>query len=470
MKNQKVIKKRKQSWHGRRSLSARSRLQAFATLLFFLCLIMAKMLFIGDEETASTAMASINHNYDPPSLAELLDSDSSLEEAPPLDGSVKLTGSLRDGDNLETALRRADVPAEARQTIISSLAKTLDFKKLRPEDTFTATINRSDDLLLDFTYDIGPLESYQILRDGDEYAARRLPVHLEKRVEYIEGTVSQSLLWSLQRDGEQPEVAHVFADIFASKVDFNTELHPGDRYRIIVEKMYKGDVFVLYGKMLFASYQSKITGRDLIAYRFAPEGRPPAFFDENGEDLLASFIRSPIPMAKISSGFTTSRMHPILGFARSHLGIDLAAPTGTPVMAAADGKVVFVGYNGDYGNQIIVQHSGGYRTHYSHLSGFRPGMKNGAEVRQKEVIGRVGSTGLSTGPHLDYRMDNKGAFINPFSLKVLPKSVLKGSTRNAFLAQKKSIDGMLATASKKSPVLHASRLILDGEGRKKKAL
>lgn len=468
MQKQMVTKKEKQTTGSRRSLSLSSRFHSLTILLFFLCLILAKMLLIGESADESTANASIRNDYGPPALTDLIDSDSLLPESLYPDDATMLTGALRNGDTLETALRRAEVPAEARQTIIVTLSQCLDFKKLRPKDSFTVWLDSEENRLLDCTYEISPLESYEIVPSGEAYAAQRVPVDLEKRVEYIEGTINQSLLASLTGNGEQPEVAHIFADIFASRIDFNTEVHSGDRYRIIVEKFYKTDTFVLYGKVLFAAYQSDVSGINAIAYRHVPEGGSPGFFNENGEEMLASFIRSPIPMGRVSSGFTMRRKHPILGIERPHLGIDLAAPSGTPIMASADGKVISAGYNGGFGKQIIIQHGNGYKTHYGHLSKIRPDLKKGSTVKQKDIIGNVGSTGLSTGPHLDYRMEHNGVFMNPFSVKVYPKSVLKGSERLAFLSRKQTVDGMLAEAANQtSPVLHASRLTIDSNGTRK---
>ena len=163
------------------------------------------------------------------------------------------------------------------------------------------------------------------------------------------------------------------------------------------------------------------------AFRFSPDGQIFGYYDRNGNDLGASFIRSPVAVGRVSSRFSHKRLHPILGVVRQHLGVDLAAPRGTPVMAAADGKVISVGANGGFGLQVVLAHSGGYRTFYGHLSRFKEGLRPGQSVRQKQVIGYVGSSGLATGPHLDYRLQQHGVFKNPFAIKFQPRNTLKGA-------------------------------------------
>jgi murein DD-endopeptidase MepM/ murein hydrolase activator NlpD len=197
----------------------------------------------------------------------------------------------------------------------------------------------------------------------------------------------------------------------------------GDRFELLVEKYYKADVFVGYGRILVARYQQA----DVIfeGFYFASANTPAGYFDANGEALGTWFIRSPIPFGRVTSGFTMKRKHPIDGVVRPHLGVDLAAPQGTPVMAAADGRVEFVGRKGGFGKTVILRHNGGYRTYYGHLSGFKKGLSNNSPVSQKEIIGYVGSTGISTGPHLDYRIQQNGVFRNPFGLKFQAKTILQ---------------------------------------------
>jgi len=178
-----------------------------------------------------------------------------------------------------------------------------------------------------------------------------------------------------------------------------------------VEKYYVGDVFVRYGRVLYAQYERE--GRRHQAAYFEAEPGKGDYYTPQGESLRKALLRSPLKFTRISSGYSRSRPHPILGVNRPHLGVDYAAPSGTPIWAVADGTVVSCGWNGGYGKLVVIKHPKGYQSSYGHLSGYAPGMARGKAVRQKQVIGYVGSTGLSTGPHLDFRLQKDGVYRNP---------------------------------------------------------
>ncbi|MEJ2689370.1 MAG: M23 family metallopeptidase [Deltaproteobacteria bacterium] len=198
-----------------------------------------------------------------------------------------------------------------------------------------------------------------------------------------------------------------------------------------MEKYYKNRAFIGYGEILFASYHLIEENKTYEAYSFEYNHKA-GYFNARGEELGTPFLRSPVPIGRVTSRFTFHRKHPITGVIRPHLGVDLAAPIGTPIMAAADGKVIFAGRRGGFGNQVILQHGNGYKTYYGHLSRFAKGIRRGAAVTQKKIIGYVGSTGLSTGPHLDYRLQENGVFKNPFAVKFKPRSILTGQVLRSF--------------------------------------
>ncbi|MGC9023059.1 MAG: M23 family metallopeptidase, partial [Dissulfurimicrobium sp.] len=176
--------------------------------------------------------------------------------------------------------------------------------------------------------------------------------------------------------------------------------------------------------------------KDINAYYFRRKGAKEGhYFDANGREIGTAFLRSPLPVIKVTSRFSYQRLHPILGSERPHLGVDLAAPIGTPVMAAADGKVEFAGWENGFGKTVRLRHSGGIETQYAHLSRFAKGIAVGARVKQKQVIGYVGMSGLATGPHLDYRLAVKGVFKDPFSVKFMPKSILARADLKRFESQ-----------------------------------
>ncbi|MEW6593937.1 MAG: peptidoglycan DD-metalloendopeptidase family protein [Thermodesulfobacteriota bacterium] len=359
--------------------------------------------------------------------------------APPEDKTssdgYEFTGILHPGDSLTSSFQRYEVPDSVGQQVIQALRGAIDFRNLRPRDRYSLRLDSQGELQ-ECTFESGPLNVHRVSRhqDGNFYA-ERLSVPLERRTVKVSGEVSQSLYDAFVSSREEPRLIYAFADIFASRIDFNTETRIGDRFSMVFEKYFKDGDFVGYGKILLARYE-RTNSESLEGYYYTPPGADRgAYYDGNGEELGAFFIRSPVPMARVSSGFTMSRMHPILQFSRPHPGVDLAAPTGTPVMAAADGRVSSMGWNGGYGKQIVIEHGNGYRTMYSHLSGYRAGLAVGSRVTQKTVIGYVGSTGLSTGPHLDYRVQANGAYINPFAMKSKPRSVLRGQELARFLQQ-----------------------------------
>lgn len=347
----------------------------------------------------------------------------------------EIFGSLRPGDSLSASFRRYQIPESVSQQVIAALRGTIDFRDLRPHDRYSLRFDNQG-ALQEGTYESGPLNVHRITRQQDgSFSAERVSVPLERRMAKVSGEVSESLYDAFISSQEEPRLLYSFADIFASRIDFNTETQIGDRFSMVFEKYYKGGEFVGYGKILMAEYDRK-DEEPLAGYYYATSsGENGSFFDRNGEELGTSFVRSPVPMARVSSTFSFKRLHPVLGIFRPHLGVDLAAPSGTPIMAAADGKVVDLGWNGGYGRQIVIDHGGGYRTHYGHLARFRSGLNEGSRVKQKEIIGYVGSTGISTGPHLDYRMEVNRRFVNPFAMKFRPRSVLQGQELARFRQQ-----------------------------------
>jgi murein DD-endopeptidase MepM/ murein hydrolase activator NlpD len=222
---------------------------------------------------------------------------------------------------------------------------------------------------------------------------------------------------------EYLKLALEMSDIYAWDIDFSSDIRPGDSLKIIVEELWVGEAFKGYGDILAVEFVND--GRSYNAYRFAQNGYVD-YYDNTGKSLRKSLLRSPLKFKYISSRFSKRRLHPKLRIYRPHLGVDYAASKGTPVSAAGNGTVLFTGYKGQNGKMIKIKHKGGYTTYYGHLSKYARGIKKGKKVSQGDIIGYVGSTGLSTGPHLDYRIKRYSQFVNPLTIK-LPrgKSVSK---------------------------------------------
>jgi murein DD-endopeptidase MepM/ murein hydrolase activator NlpD len=235
----------------------------------------------------------------------------------------------------------------------------------------------------------------------------------------------------MESSGAGALLACKLADIFAWDINFFLDPRAGDTYQVLFTKRYAGGRFIGYGDILAARYVCG--GREFYAIGFADSaGAPLQYYDRSGRSVQKEFLKAPLRYSRISSRFTFHRKHPVLGIVRPHLGIDYAAPAGTPVDAAADGRVSFAGVKGGFGNIVEIAHGGSYTTTYGHLSRIASGISRGAHVRQGQTIGTVGSTGLSTGAHLDYRMQCNGRFVNPLTVNLPSKSGIGSGERAAF--------------------------------------
>ncbi len=340
-----------------------------------------------------------------------------------------IDGAIQPGQSLAQALSAHGISGRITHQVAQALRPHLNFRKIRPGATFEATLDETG-ALRHFLYRVSPLEVYEVTREQAEYRMTRHEVPIERRVEKITGTVTSSLFESMEALGEKPELAIRFVDIFVWDFDFNSDAQPGDQFHMLVEKTYSGATFVRYGKILVAEYENRGKAYTGIYFETSPEGGD--FYTPDGRSVRKTFLRSPLKYSRISSGYTHHRRHPILGGVRPHLAIDYAAPHGTPVWAVADGVVLSAGWNGGSGKSVLIQHRGGYRTMYNHLSTVAREIRNGTRVQQKKVIGHVGSTGLSTGPHLDYRVIKDGRFINPLTQKFIPGDPIPQSRQAAF--------------------------------------
>ncbi|MGQ9499853.1 MAG: M23 family metallopeptidase [Dissulfurimicrobium sp.] len=349
-----------------------------------------------------------------------------------------ITDTLREGDNFQSLITKVfekkDISDEFAADITKKLSKLINFRRLQPGDTLSISTDYAG-RLIKCIYERGPFELYAIEPDQDGgYKVYKKDVALELRVVKLTGVVGDSLFSSFLQIGEESRLAVAFANIFASQIDFNTESMPEDKFDLIVEKYFKEGRFIGYGRILAARYDGAL--KDLDAYFFKQNGEKEGrYFDAKGHEIDTAFLRSPLPVIKVTSRFSYHRLHPILGSKRPHLGVDLAAPIGTPVMAAADGRVEFAGWRNGFGKTVVLRHSGGLKTQYAHLSRFGNGISAGARVKQRQVIGYVGISGLATGPHLDYRLSIKGVFKDPFSVKFMPKSILANADLRRFNAQ-----------------------------------
>ena len=351
------------------------------------------------------------------------------------------TFTLNQGDTLGESLAETELGSTERSQIISSLSKVMPMNKCRPGDKYEISFS-SPDSYTSFKYFTAGFDYYLVVNSSGTAVSEKKSKNAKKVTIEAKGTIKTSLWESMSAQNVSPEVIVNFADIFAWQIDFLTEPRVGDTYRFIYEKYVTDDGQVKYGDILAAQYNA--SGQVYTALLYTNSKGRKDYFSPEGKSLESAFLRAPLQFRRISSYFTLRRYHPILKIFRPHLGIDYAAPSGTPVSAIGEGTVMFAGRKGGLGNFIELRHANGYNSYYGHLLRFGSGIQHGRHVRQGQVIGYVGMSGLATGPHLDFRVSKEGSFINFLKLKFQSANRISDQDKEAFTIFKKNIFTRLA--------------------------
>jgi murein DD-endopeptidase MepM/ murein hydrolase activator NlpD len=330
--------------------------------------------------------------------------------------AIVVSSRVTGGATLASILRAQQVASDDVSALVEQAGALFDLRKVRANQPYrlerlgTGALRRFDyeidgDRLLRVTKAPGAAPEAVVLPIAKTRTSARVSGHIERG--------APSLVSAMEVAGETIELTLAVAEIFGGEIDFSTELQPGDRFDITVEKQFRDDAggaFAGYGPIAAAEFVN--AGRRLRAIRFTPAGGQPGYYDERGMSMKRFFLASPLKFNPVvTSAFSRSRLHPILKEYRAHLGVDYRAPAGSPVVAVADGFVVSAGNAGGAGRLVHLRHANGFESEYLHLSSIA--VRAGAHVRQGELVGRVGSSGLATGAHLDYRLKKNGAFINP---------------------------------------------------------
>lgn len=350
--------------------------------------------------------------------------------------------TLGKGRTFLDALLAHGIRPDLAPRIVQAFRPHVNFRRLKPEDSFEFHSDAAG-AVTRVVYRQSPIDIVEAWREGEAWSASRRDVPVERRLSLVAGKVEGSLFESMEALGEQAQLVLDFAEIFAWDFDFASDSQPGDRFRMLAEKVFTGDQFVKYGRIMVAEYESEGKTHTGIYFRDKDGG---GYYTPAGESLRRAFLKSPLEFTRISSGYSRGRRHPILGGVRPHLAIDYAAPQGTPVWAVADGTVEFAGWSGGNGYTVTLRHRANFKTMYNHLSRFGKGIRPGAPAKQRQVIGYVGTTGLSTGPHLDYRVVKDGRFVNPLKQTFLPGKPISPSARAAFFEARDSLLGQLRSA------------------------
>jgi len=345
--------------------------------------------------------------------------------------SRTVEGTMSDSDTVERAWKRDGLQPKDINELAAALAHVFDLKTVRAGHYYQLHFDGEDHLKA-LDYRTTPALAYHVERVGGVWAARVDEKPIETRVVEVGGVVVNSLYDGVKRAGESPSLVSWFVDMFAWDMNFYTDCQSGDRFKVIVEKRYLGGRFYKYGRVLAAEYKGRVG--TFRAFWFQPkDGTPGGYYTEHGENIVKAMLKIPLKFVRISSGFDRHRFHPVLHTERAHLGVDYAAPIGTPVWATAGGTVSFVGPRGGAGNAVILSHASGMESIYMHLSKFARGLHAGQPVRQTQVIGYVGQTGLATGPHLHFSLKQNGAFVDPLKLRPQREAPLSQKYRMEFV-------------------------------------
>ncbi len=347
---------------------------------------------------------------DPVTMARL-DSDVSLER-----DADYLSGFVPTRTTIGAVFDRHMIAGPEKAVLVASIGSAFDLRRIRAGQPYV--IDRMlDGRVRRFEYEIDGDRRLTATRgslDGTprfHTAIERIPK--QTAVVMVEGAIDRetnSLSAALDKAGERIDLALGLADVFSGEIDFNSDLQPGDRFRVLVERHSREGKLAGYGPILAAEFVND--GRELRAVRFTPEGGPAAYYDDQGRSLKRFFLKSPLKFEpRVTSRFSSSRQHPVLGYARAHNGVDYRAGTGAPVVSVAPGVVTLAGWTGGGGRTVKVRHPNGYETEYLHLSAIA--VKAGTRIGQGELVGRVGQTGLATGPHLHYGLKKNGRYVNP---------------------------------------------------------
>jgi len=380
-------------------------------------------------------------------------------DLPPPDASVVASNAggywredrIRRGDTIGSALARLGVYDPAALEFLRGDRSARCLYQLRPGKPLTVETDETGRLLaLRFVNADG--ERLSISRDGERLTAVSAPAPVEVRWKMAAGEIRSSLFGAADAAGLPDAVTLQIADVFAGDIDFYHDLRRGERFAVVYEMRYIDGEPIGPGRIVGAEFENR--GRILRAFLWRGADGTDSYYAEDGTPLRKAFLRSPMVFSRVTSGFSSARLHPILQTWRAHKGVDYAAPTGTPVRATGNAKVAFAGRQGGYGNVIELKHQGAHTTVYAHLSRFAPNVRAGARVAQGEVIGYVGQTGWATGPHLHYEFRVGGDQRDPLTVALPPGEPLAAVQRPAFSA------GAVATAEQLRFAREASGTLL----------
>jgi len=346
---------------------------------------------------------------------------------------------IEKGDVLSKTFEQTKIENREAFVIMQELKKYMNINRCKPDEFYEITYSSDTSTWTNFKYFPEGKYYYELNKSTDNViTSQKMELPTSKKTYEIAGTIESSLWQSMSDLNVSADVILAYADVFAWQIDFLTDTRQGDKFKLIfsVETLEKKQS-VIATEILAGQYITATTVNTAI--QFINSKGDEGYFDETGKSVKRAFLKAPLQFKRISSYFTKKRYHPILKYYRPHEGIDYAAPIGTPVSTIGDGVVTKSQYSGGYGNLVIIKHPNGYESYYGHLSKYGKGIKKGVRVKQGQIIGYVGATGLATGPHLDFRIKKNGKFFNYITMKMPPSYTLTGKDKENFESVKNSL-------------------------------
>ncbi len=351
-----------------------------------------------------------------------------VAETDPLAKSVVVAN----GDTLSTVFAKVGLSPAVMHAVLASSPDAKQLSRLKIGQTLEFQLTEQGELA-SLRSKLNSLETLALEQTPKGYVFKKEQVKPEVSTVYARGEIDSSLFLAAKRAGLSHNLTMDLANVFGYDIDFALDIRKGDSFEVIYEEKTVEGQRVGTGNILAARFTNR--GKTYSAVRYTSKDGSTSYYNADGTSMRKAFIRTPVDFARISSRFSNGRKHPILNKIRAHKGVDYAAPHGTPIKSAGDGKVLLAGRKGGYGNTVIIQHGQRYRTLYAHMQGFAKGVRNGSTVKQGQIIGYIGTTGLSTGPHLHYEFQVDGVHVDPLGLKLPMADPIAKSEMPRFMQQ-----------------------------------
>ncbi len=345
--------------------------------------------------------------------------------------NYRISGIVKPNESLEAIFGKHNLDKTDLALINQSTKKLFNLSKISVGDVYLFELDKKENNIQSMQYGIDDMSYLTIVRESDGFKAEKVNLITHKKIGSFYISIKDNLMNSMpDAHREYYRLALKLSDIYAWDIDFSRDMRNGDTVKVIVEELWVGEAFKGYGDILAAEI---IHNRKThTAYRFKNNDYTD-YYDDKGKSLRKALLKSPLKFKYISSRFSKRRLHPKLRIYRPHLGVDYSAPSGTPVSASGSGTIRFAGYKGQNGRMVRIKHNGGYETYYGHLSRIPKKVRKGKKVSQGDIIGYVGSTGLATGPHLDYRIKFNGRFVDPLKIKLPRGKSIPGNLMASFM-------------------------------------